>query len=296
MSFFRTLGSTLAIVTLLGLVSPEAKAQQYEGAKLLGFGEARRALADGNDAIYVNPANLSRSGVYSLELGYLDDLRDSDRRVNISIADGQAGDVTGGLAYTYSVKRPSGDANSKRRWEGYRLDIATAYKLTQGFFLGASMRYLNYSMKEDGQDLGPKINDFNVDVGLNWTLFDGLSLGLVGYNLANSENKEMPIAWGLGLGYQAGSFVVEADVYYNAQQGDPRFSGSLGYTIADTVPLRAGLGWIRDSEEYELSIGTGIIFDQLSLDAGYRQVINPSQEGEYADQRVFAIAARLALF
>ena len=65
-----------------------------------------RGLATGNDSIYVNPAGLAMAKIYSIELGYLDDLLGSDRRFNASIVDSQAGPVAGGFAYTYTKRAP----------------------------------------------------------------------------------------------------------------------------------------------------------------------------------------------
>ncbi|MEQ9504395.1 MAG: hypothetical protein RIT81_46490 [Deltaproteobacteria bacterium] len=292
----RALLSTAVTILAVGAAAP-AFAQQYEGARLLGLAEAQRALTMANDSIYINPAGLALGHMYSLELGYVDDIRGSDRRFNASVVDSQAGPVAGGLAYTWTKRRPEFAPEPDDRLEGHRMEIALATRVAESAAIGLTARYMTFNLHdENGEEIengGFKI--FTVDVGLQWRIFDGLSIGLVGYNLTNSDEPEVPLGWGAGLGYQLGSFSIEGDVRYNAQRGEPRYSGAIGYVLAEMVALRAGVSYDYATEGIAVSGGAGVFLDRFAIDVGYRQLVNADDVGEDSDQRILGIALR-ALF
>src|SRR5438477_564148 len=82
------------------------------------------------------PARIALGAVYSLELGYLDDARGSDRRFNASIIDSQAGPLAGGVAYTYSKRRPDDMPSGEDRLVGHRLELSLATKVAENASLG----------------------------------------------------------------------------------------------------------------------------------------------------------------
>lgn len=292
----RAFTSSFAAILLLGVAAPAA-AQQYEGARLLGLAEAQRALTSANDSIYINPAGLALGSMYSVELGYLDDIRGSDRRFNASVIDSQAGPIAGGLAYTWTNRRPEFTPEPDERIEGHRMEIALATRVAESAALGVTLRYMTFDLHdEDGEEIedgGFKI--FTVDVGFQWRVFDGLSVGLAGYNLTNSDEPEVPIGWGGGIGYQLGAFSIEGDIRYNAQRGEPRYSGALGYVLAETVALRAGVSYDYATKGIAVSGGAGLFLDRFAIDVGYRQLVNADDVGVDSDQRILGVAVR-ALF
>lgn len=279
------------------LVSNVAEAQQYEGARLLGLAEAQRALTMANDSIYINPAGLALGRMYSLELGYLDDIRGSDRRFNASVVDSQAGPIAGGLAYTWTRRRPEFAPEPDDRLEGHRMEIALATRVAESAALGVTARYMTFDLHdEDGEKIEEGgFNIFTIDVGFQWRMTESLSFGIAAYNLTNTDEPEVPIGWGAGLGYQLGAFSIEGDIRYNAQRGEPRYSGGIGYVIAETVALRSGVSYDYKSEAIAVSGGAGVILDRFVIDIGYRQLINADDIGEDSDQRILGLAVR-ALF
>lgn len=286
----------LLIIPILAAAG-EARAQSWEGARLIGLGDSQRALTTGNDSIYINPGGLALGNMYSIELGYLDDFRSADRRFNASIVDSQAGPVAGGIAYSYSDRRPDQATATEERLSGHRFDIALATKVAENAALGVTARYLSYDRALDGQELPDQgFSAFTVDAGLQWRVLEFLSLGAAGYNLTNSDNPELPIGWGAGAGIELGSFTVEGDVRYNAQIGKPRFSLGSGIVLGETVALRAGGAYDRTTDSWIASGGVGLVFDRFNLDLAYRQRLNPEGEAEDRDERVFAAAIRITVF
>jgi hypothetical protein len=286
---------TAALTFTILAGSRVAVAQAYEGARIISVAESERALATGNDAIYLNPAGLALGKLYSIEVGYLDDIRGSDRRINGSVVDSQAGPVAGGIAYTYSSRRPDDLPDGDVRVKGHRVEISTATKL--GEFpaaLGVTARYLHMNRK-DGEE-SDKFKVFTVDAGFQWRIWEFLSIGLVGYNLTNSSRKEVPIGWGAGVGFQFDAFTLESDVRYNAKIGKPRFSLGAGYTIAELVPIRIGAWFDRANNAWAVSGGVGFVYDRFSIDVAYRQLVNADKTFEDGDDRILGIAIRGRFF
>lgn len=273
-----------------------AFAQDFEGARLLSLAESARALTTGNDSIYVNPAGLALAEVYSVELGYLDDLRGSDRRINASIVDSQAGPVAGGLAYTYTTRRPLGESKPGDRVKGHRVEIATATKIAETAALGVTTRYLHYDIENEAGEDTDSFKVFTVDAGVQWRIWEGLSLGVVGYNLTNSDRAEVPIGWGAGLGFQYAGFSIETDVRYNAKIGKARYSLGAGYVIADLVPIRIGTWYDLANKAWAISGGLGFVYERVAIDVGYRQLLTGKAEGEDGDDRILGVALRGRFF
>lgn len=285
------------LLVAASLASRVADAQTYEGARLLGFAEAQRALATGNDAIYVNPAGLAMARVYSIEVGYLDDLLGSDRRFNASVVDGQAGPIAAGLAYTYTKRAPDAAEGSDERLEGHRTELSLASLIGETAAFGLTARYVTFARKTGEEDLPDEdFKSFQIDAGFQWRVWEGLSIGLAGYNLTNSDREELPISWGAGIGYQAEWFSVEGDVRYNAQRGAPRYSLAAGFIIADMIPIRLGGSYDYKSKVWSISAGTGFTIERFGVDIGYRQRIKGDDLEEYGDERILGVALRLVVF
>ncbi len=286
-------------LVLLGLWGQPARVlgQSYEGARLLAFAEAQRALTTGNDSIYINPAGLALAQVYSLELGYLDDARGSDRRFNASVIDSQAGPISGGLAYTYSNRRPDVLRIGEERLKGHRIEGAVATRIANNAALGATIRYLNFDREavEPGADRG----DFRLltfDVGLQWRIVDDLSLAVVGYNLTNPDRDEAPISWGGGLGFSRNGFSLEADLRHDLRDKKIRVSGGFGYVLGDLLPIRVGVSYDRATQAWSLAGGIGLVYERAAIDVGYRQRLNGERGERDDDDRILGVAIRMLAF
>lgn len=288
---------SLAVAAALSLVAAEAQAQDYQGARLLGFSRARRALGFGNDALYVNPAGLSFAKTYEIELGYADDLRDTDRRINLGIADAQSGDVAGALSATYGKFRPDGQYEGSQRLEGLRFDVGAAALISPQMAIGTTARYSDYRLLDGDEEIeGGGSNGFSFDVGYQWRLSEGVAIGLVIQNITAAEQPGIPRAWAAGLGYQTGSFTLEVDVDHAWETSDPEWTGSLGYILAEKFPLRGGFTYVQETDDFRFSVGAGLMIDQIGFDVAYQQVIGPSATGTDADERILAASFRIFAF
>lgn len=295
-------GATLATPGL-------AYAQFYEGARLLGLGESQRALATGNDAIYVNPAGLALGSQYSIESGYADDFLGSDRRFNGSVVDSQAGALAAGFGYTYSIRRPEDLERflsfqpdliqlSEIRLEGHRAELALATRIIDTLAIGINVRYLHFD-RDDGDNRIGRFQLFQLDAGLQWRIIEGLSIGVVGYNLIKRDKELTPISLGGGLGYQTDIFMLEGDFVYNFLTSEVRASGGLSVTLYEMIPVRAGVGWDQATEQWRLSVGLGFFIEEAAVDIAYRRSLNPRgflpDDGDRHDQ-IFVASVRVFVF
>lgn len=296
-SAVRWSAGAVAALVLVGALDSPVLAQDYEGARLLGLADAQRALAVGNDAIFVNPAGLAFTPTYEVELGYADDLRESDRRLNLSIADGQSGPIAGAIALTYGLFRPPLFASGDYRLEGLRLDIAAAFQLAQGFAFGGSVRFADYRLlfgEEEIENGGS--SGFAFDLGSQWQLGGGLSLGVTLQNLSNTNQPDLPRAWGAGLGWRTGALLLEVDVDHAWEVRDPIYSLAAGYVFGERFPIRAGVSYLQGSEEVAISVGAGLAVERIGLDLAYRQIVDPRRSASDADERLFVLSFRIRVF
>ena len=280
---------------VLVLAPAVANGQEFRSARLIGFADAQRALATGNDAIYSNPAGLAMGQLYIIESGYIDDFRGSDRRFNGSVVDSQAGPIAAGLAYTFLTQRPEDVDDGNIRIEGHRAELALATRLSDAAALGVSVRYLNLDRVDGDQELDG-FGVLNMDAGFQYRVVPNLSIGVAGYNLIKNDRQEMPIQLGGGIGYDGGLFTLEGDVVYDFQSEDLNVSGGLGIVLRDRFPIRGGVVWDQTTEEWRLSVGVGFSTKQLSIDLAYQQALNPQGTGDDRDDRLFAVGVRAVVF
>ncbi len=274
-----------------------AWAQAYTSPRSLSLGRAQRALAFGNDAIYINPAGLNATPSYELELGYADDIRGSDRRINLSVADGQSGRVAGALALTYERFRPPEYAEGRRRLEGIRFDVASAVPLGRGMGFGAVARYSDYRLLDGDDEVeNGGAAGFTFDAGLQWRLGDGIALGATIQNISAAEVPDLPRAWGAGVGFRNGPVMVEVDIYHPWETRDPEYSAGAAMVLAKRFSFRLGIRYIQGSDDVALSGGMGLINKRFSFDVGYQQIVGPSRQGKDADERMIAGAVRVHVF
>jgi hypothetical protein len=291
----RYLRAATFLFPILTFARP-ALAQFFEGARLISLAETQRALSTGNDSIYVNPGGLALGSMYSVELGYLDDIRGSDRRLNASIVDSQAGPVAGGLAYTYSTRRPDQfPDHPDARLKGHRIEIAAATKLGNQVGIGVTTRYLHYDLKNGPMD-EEGFKTLTFDAGVAWRVIEGLSIGAVGYNLTNSKRPEVPIAIGGGIGYEVAGFSIEVDTRYTFVTEAARVSFAAGYVIADLVPLRLGAWHDFATDAWAVSGGVGFNYERIGVDIGYRQLVSGEANFEDGDERILGVALRGRFF
>jgi len=280
----------LFLAALAMLSASSAYAYQFEGTQTMALGGSGRALVTGNDAINLNPAGLAWAELYSLEASARDDLRGSDTWFNTSIMDSQAGPIAGGVSYTY-IDRLAEDGTKTQL--GHQLDFALATKLTSSMSLGVTARYLNGD--ESTEDSGYQL--FTIDAGYQLRLSQGLSLGLVVYNVTDTGRSTAPLTYGGGLSYGSDSFGLHADIYFDANTNDAKYLFGLAYLLSANFPLRLGTNYNESDESVFVSGGIGYQTAGLSADLSYQQRVDAGKNmDENIGDRQLAASLRLSFF
>jgi hypothetical protein len=292
----------LALSSLLwaGAVS----AQDFVGVRAMALGEAYRAIATGNDAIYLNPAGLTAVPRYSPELHYSFDLDAEDHQVDLSVVDSKTSAMAGGIGYTFE-----GRELTRRTTLQHTATVGLAYQfLPQLLSAGVGVKYVNLS----DAIVGNYLNALSADVGVLATLPGGLSLAAVGYNLVPINAKDVPLSAGFGAALDLGplssllfgggpvfgpmpnaagvpapvppgnprgplsNFVLTADWYINfftLYGPQNRISAGWEYLFLDAVPLRLGYQYDEARGDHVACAGAGFIVPYFGLDVGFQQSV-----------------------
>jgi hypothetical protein len=282
-----------------------AHAQDFVGARALSLGEAYRAIATGNDAIYMNPAGMALVPRYSPELHYQLNLNEEDHQVDASIVDSKTSPVAAGVAYTFQ-----GAQFTKRATLQHTATLALAYPLfDKVFVVGTGLKYVNVW----DAFVGNYLNALSADLGFISQIPGGLSFAGVGYNLIPIQSARVPlsgavaVAWDLGplsalifggspsFGPAMNATGTTVDDPLGALRGplsgltlsfdwhmafltlngiESRLSGGVEYLLFDMFPLRGGYQWVENTDDHFVSVGAGFIVPFFGLDVGYQQSVN----------------------
>jgi hypothetical protein len=271
-----------AIVCLLLCGSGLARAaEDFQLTRPMAMGEAYRAVANGVDTLFLNPAGLSLYKRYAIDVQYLltPAYRAEDGPMEhvftASILDNQLGPFATGLAYS-RVER----GKAKR---GNRFDMAFAFPLGEMIHLGLNVKYLQF----DRHGRKDAVNAVTTDVGLLVALPMGLNLAVVGYNLTNTgDYLEHPISMAAGIAYAPFRSLVLAFDWYGtfqrlADEGNMvgekgfanRFCAGVEYLVFGEFVVRGGYQY-DDTEPYGTehywSVGLGYVSESFGIDLGYR--------------------------
>ncbi len=310
---------TVTVLVVAALAALPTRAQDFVGARALALGEAYRANATGNDAIYLNPAGLVLLPRFATELHYKIDLEAEEHQLDLSLVDSKTSELAAGLAYTFD-----GQQFTKRASLQHTATLALAYPFFGRVLnVGAGLKYVNVS----DAVLGNYLNALSADVGVLAALPFGVTLGGVGYNLIPIKSARVPLAAGFGASVDLGplsallfggapapgsamsagglptarglelmgplsGLTLELDWHMNflTLYGiQSRVSTGLEYLLFEVVPLRAG--WLYDEvdDDHVLSAGAGFIVPYFGLDVAYQQSVN------HPDHRVFAASIKVFL-
>jgi len=302
------------VALVLTLAGSAAHAQDFVGVRALSMGEAYRAVASGNDAIYMNPAGLTLIPRYSPEMHYKFNLAAEDHQFDLSVVDSKTSVVAAGIGYTLQGKE-----FTRRTTLQHTATVGAAYAfIPQMFSGGLGVKYVNIS----DAVVGNYLNALSADVGLLANLPGGVSLAAVGYNLIPINSSDVPLsaafaaAWDLGplsglifggspavgqyvpnaAGMPArvtpgnpmgplSSFTLTADWYidlFTFYGPQSRVSFGWEYLVLGMVPLRAGYLWDQASNDQLLSAGVGFIVPYFGLDIAYQQSLTHTEERTFA--------------
>jgi hypothetical protein len=285
----------LSLLALAAGIFPAA-ADDFLGARPLGMAGAHRAIVTSNDAIMLNPAGMSLFRHYSLELQYLlspqmGSPEGPDQHVaHISVVDNQIQYFATGLAYT-RVQR--GDEKT-----GNRYDLAFSVPVTEGLFVGADIKYLDFERSPRAD-----LSAVSVDAGLLLQTAVGLNFGVVGYNLTNTgDYLEHPISMAAAVMYSPfRTLELSFDWTVNFQKPrDPQqpikdhqkgygYAFGIEYLLLGMFTLRAGYlldDFTPGDRRQYWSVGAGYVTTVFAFDFGYRGSI---KDTSYDNQFGFGI-------
>jgi hypothetical protein len=144
------LGATLIALSAAWAIAPpavraEPTAMDWIGTRRLGMAGSGRALADSNDALYMNPGAISQWSRYVAEGGYANGWFRGAQLINLSIIDTKTTATGAGLAYTYmdvSDMGLGGPEGRGRSIVGHRVDLAVSHPVSENVWIGSTARYL----------------------------------------------------------------------------------------------------------------------------------------------------------
>lgn len=280
---------TTAIVVAPRLASADPSSttieQGYDLAEIqhprsIAMAGAQQAWGGSTTAIFLNPANLPLYRVYHLEALAAFGPEARRQSYGAAIADSSTSRLAGGFGGTWSQMDPDG---IKRQWADLRLTLA--YPLGDRLSLGLTGRYLRLSQRtgagplgaslaSDGTSGDPIFNAFTFDAGLAAAVTEQIRIGVSGRNLTVPDTGLAPTVLAGGIGYSNQTFTVEADSHLDfTTYGSVRSRAMIGAEIlaADRFPLRAGYRYDAGTKAHAVSLGTGYVDRQFSIEVGGRR-------------------------
>lgn len=259
----------LASCVAAAVVVPiDADAQTVVGPRSSGMGEAHRGVANGNDAIFTNPAGMSLFPRYSIEVFWRRNTIKNANQYSVSIVDSRSGAVAGGLAYTYEWVRTGG----RKKRIGSRVDIASSYRLTNFLLFGVTMKYLGFTTEDEDVSRVTGDTGFLVQVGRI------LNIGFTAYNVVNPVDEGLAaprmIGGGIGL-YLFGGLQLAFDYRKKVDKGEERvrypssyFVGAE-YFVDGAISLRGGYVTDQFADEKRWTLGLGYLDRAMAIDLSY---------------------------
>lgn len=260
---------------------PTPQAQDLSGPRALAMGDAFRAVATSNEAIFFNLGGMAQTRRYEVDLQYgFNNGRDLDV-YNASIVDGTSGMATG-LAYS----RLTGEGDSSTL-DGHVVHLGFGLPVGQMVGLGFGFKYLNFDDPES-------TNAITGDLGLLIKPSPWLAFGGALYNVIDVHSPEAPRRAGVGAAVGSDhSFRVAGDAVFDLSGDDTDISYHLGgeYLLAGSFPLRAGFKRLTGENRNYASAGLGFVSHNVGLDFTWVQGL---RQGESSD-RLFAFTLKFFL-
>jgi len=230
------------------------QADDIEGPRSLGLGSAYTAIADGADAVRVNPAGIAAKRIYSTTVSY--QKTDSDNNaVNATIIDYKTTNSPVGISYT--EKELTGN---KRKF-----GILSVAGSAPRSLIGLSAKYFWDELLDK--------EDYSYDAGILLFPYKGLTIGTVGKNLKKTDFTHVHKSYSAGIAYRF-SPSIEASVDYTKDEdvsGDDKIKAfGLEYALKKDIIARGGFTRNEISDIDYYSLGFTLHSSKLSLEYGYR--------------------------
>ena len=246
-------------------------------ARSLGMAGLGRTFASGGNAMFLNPAALGVSRQYVLGVRYNYSNADpSTHTLGAEWTDStpNALNLSMALGYDYDITDQE-DGNNFHGSVAYSLRTPNV-----GVHFGVGGHMLSH-IGGTQQELTTS------DAGVVVDIKNMLLIGVVGYNLLNSEDDLYPRGVGGGFSYWKGPFMMgfEIQSLINDKTTDAQgetsiqYHGGLQYKIMDSAYLRTGVNYNDLTEHTTLAGGLTIVAaDALGIEAGYQQNVTQTDD------------------
>lgn len=224
---------------------------------------ASRAIATGNEAIFVNPAGLAAAQRYTIQMDYSLATGRGANAIVLSLADSVSNpQFATGIAYRYlSTEEGNG-------YQGWMTDVALGVPVLGLFMLGTRLSYMDYTAH------GRNLKRFTGDVGFLVPI-GPVMIGGTGFNLINVDSPEAPRGFAAGLAFgDDRTFRIAADLRYEWIPNDANAFRALAvageHLLMGAFPLRVGYEWDDLRGTQFLTAGVGALLPPVGADVSAR--------------------------
>ena len=266
------------------------------GTRALGMGGALRGAATGDAGPMLNPSGMSLARAYAVEGSYQLTNGETAHRPHVSVVDSTSGfNIAGGLYYTYLTSKP----NVSSQVSGHEAGASLAVPFGQRLSVGGQLKYFRlvdeYVGEADAMRPDQRTRGFTFDLGATVRPHDVLTLGVVGYNLADKSAPAAPLAVGFGAGLMplpglllGADAVIDFTTYDDTRGNLTSYMGGAEYSTTNGLALRAGGGRNGQRASSYVSGGVSAVSEMAALDIGFSRDLSGTSK-----LTVFAISVRL---
>lgn len=247
----------LFVLPRMGLADEELTARgKLTNARGLALGNAMVACAAGTSAVWHNPAGITSAMMYTFDLGYGYEHKDSGHQLQLNLLDMKSNRYIGsGIGFIYENARIDG-----KTYHLTHLRQGIAVPLADNLFsLGATVMYTN--QQSGGKKL---ISQFSMDVGLMIRPLDWLSIGFAAQNLIVGDHKAtMPrtVSTGIAISSLEWGINVMFDASFNLSAEDIKktvnYAVAVEYLVRQMVPLRLAYRYESLTGQQVIAAGVG---------------------------------------
>jgi hypothetical protein len=277
--------SFVSMAPLARAEEPLFASQATLDPRALALAGALRATPCSTSGMYLNPATLTMSPIYHLNLMY-QYAREQDANLHMAgaaIVDSITSSVIGaGLSLNYL--RADEDTLDHESWDA-RLALSGNIKDT--FFIGVTGRYLRVESDLERGDRGPngrpafpssgsqQMDGLTFDAGAGLRLGDVVSIGVTGYNLSKTNSAYAPLSLGTGVGVTLlDMLLIEADAAFDFTSHDEvgaEIDTGIELLLGNRVPLRVGYGYDVYYNINTIAAGLGYVDPSFAIDLGFQK-------------------------
>jgi hypothetical protein len=258
-------------------IVPSTIADDSANPRSLSMGNAVRAASFGTSGLYFNPAGMSQIYQYAIETGYSYSDWKSGHVFHVSVIDSKTNQNLGaGVGYSYLWNEfPKAGEDPAVTRSGHLIRAAISGGAQYDFIrlmIGGGLKYCDIKRSDDFS-----LTSTNFDVGAIIGLFDQFFIGVVGYNILNRKNPEMPIGLGTGAAFKYMNFLLSFDALLDFKTTEKKkinYMFGTEYIFFQIISIRAGFKMDGLLEKDSASAGIGYISDLFGLDIGYMQDIH----------------------